>query len=64
MLIEQPDFVSDEEKTAQKKAWQTPQCSSKRWKTPRLSMMPFNETQSADVIVGPETSVGVSGGHS
>ena len=60
MLIEQPDFVSDQEKTAQKKAWQAPQCSSKYWKTPCLLTLPFNETRSADISAGNETSAGAN----
>jgi hypothetical protein len=46
MLIEKLETVNDQEKTAPKKAWQTPQCASKHWETPRLVVMPFHDTLS------------------
>lgn len=54
MLIEKPNFVSEHENLAQKKVWQTPQCDSRNWKTPRLVALPFNETSSGDDVPGPE----------
>ena len=55
MLIEKSNSVTEQEKTAQKKDWRTPQCAAKHWQTPRLAMMPFNETRSADSTGGPES---------
>jgi hypothetical protein len=57
MSIEKLETVNDQEKTAQKKAWQTPQCASKHWKTPRLMVMPFDDTLGGESAKGAVENV-------
>jgi hypothetical protein len=54
MLIENSNSVSEQDVVSQKKPWQTPQCASKRWQTPRLMPLPFDQTSGGTVPGKPE----------
>jgi hypothetical protein len=47
--------LSESEPKPLRKAWHTPLCTKKNWQTPKLTPLPFGQTESG-ADTGPESS--------
>lgn len=55
MMMSASDSTTAQKDLSQKKAWQTPHCSRKSWKTPQVVSLAFGETSGITTSVVPET---------